>query len=542
MLALMGPSGSGKTTLLDGLASRLGKGEILGDILINGKSRDDSFMRLCGYVSQEDSLMGVFTVRESLNFTASLVYPPSKKTERDQAVARTLKHMGLESAADTVVGDIFRKGLSGGQKRRLSIGLVLLTNPSLILLDEPTSGLDSASALGIVKRLKTLAGYGHTVICTIHQPSSQVFSMFDQLGLLSSGRTVYMGPNSSAVNYFRNAGHDCPTYANPADYFVGLINPDFKGHVDVEQLAQAFERSTELETIKADIDNAIKDHAQSEPLSVAKYQTSRLWQFLVLSKRNMENNVRNPGIYGVRLVMYLMLSFFIGFMFWDLGSGKGQADINSRTALNFYVAAFLIFMSIAVIPFFIEIRATFLRERLNGNYSVLPFALSNFVCSLPGIFLISLLSSILVVFPAGLNNFAIFLTTLFLSLVTAESLCNVISVLVPHYMIGIALTAAFYGFFMLCEGFMIVKSDIPPWFIWGHWMAIHTYSFRVFMYNEFHDIDSFDSADMPSGDAVLKIYDMENADIGMDLFALVVYTVLLQIIFACLLQFRSAKR
>jgi len=146
--------------------------------------------------------------------------------------------------------------------------------------------------------------------------------------------------------------------------------------------------------------------------------------------------------------------------------------------------------------------------------------------------------------PSGLNNFGTFFLCLFLSLCGAEAYMAVVAALVPHYIIGIAVGAATYGFFMLCEGFMIIKSDMPDYFIWGHYIGFHTYSFRPFMVNEFEPIKKFDSPQFPTGRGVLQFYEMDPDDypIWKDLVVLVGYTILLQIIFSLILQFKHTGK
>ena len=155
--------------------------------------------------------------------------------------------------------------------------------------------------------------------------------------------------------------------------------------------------------------------------------------------------------------------------------------------LLFYCQAFLVFMAVAVLPFFMMQEPVFIRERSNGLIDVFPFVVSNFISALPGIFLIAIMSTVLVVFMADLNNFWGFFINLFLSLVCAESLMHVLSSCNPLYIVAIALGAGFFGMFMLAEGFMVPKEAIPGWWIWAYYIAFHTYSFESFMYNQIKD-------------------------------------------------------
>ncbi|OQS03831.1 ATP-binding Cassette (ABC) Superfamily, partial [Thraustotheca clavata] len=240
LTAIMGPSGSGKTTLLDILADRVSSGNIEGTIAVNGHARrSSSFRKIATYVAQEDSLLGSFTVLETLRFAAKISLRESSQV-REERVQMAIKDMGLTSCANTRVGDIFFKGISGGQMRRLSIAIALLTNPSILLLDEPTSGLDSASTFHIMKYISKLCSSGRTVICTIHQPSSQVYNMFSTVSILVEGNTVFYGSPDHALTHFSGLNYPCPMYSNPAEYFVSLVNTDFEGHADVPAFVQAY--------------------------------------------------------------------------------------------------------------------------------------------------------------------------------------------------------------------------------------------------------------------------------------------------------------
>ena len=210
MLFLLGPSGSGKTTLLDVLANRINKqATITGEICINGFPRcSKSLLQMTSYVSQEDNLFSVFTPLETLTFAARLCRNANKE-ENNMFVNNVLASLGLTDCRDVKVGDMFLKGLSGGQKRRLSIGVELIKQPSILFLDEPTSGLDSASAFEVVKHLQILSRNGHTILTTIHQPSSEVWGMADNVLILSKGQSMYFGESAGLVSYLELQGLEC---------------------------------------------------------------------------------------------------------------------------------------------------------------------------------------------------------------------------------------------------------------------------------------------------------------------------------------------
>ncbi|CAM8892909.1 unnamed protein product [Rhodiola kirilowii] len=263
--AIMGPSGSGKSTLLDALSGRLPGNVVLsGDVLLNGKKRRLDYGGVA-YVTQQDSFLGTLTVRETLTFSANLRFPTTmSKQDIDEIIESTLQEMGLEDCADRLIGNWHLRGISGGEKKRLSIGLETLTRPSLMFLDEPTSGLDSASAFFVVQTLRGISRQGKTVISSIHQPSSEVFALFDDLFLLSGGEAVYFGEASSAIEFFREAGFPCPSRRNPSDHFLRCINSDFdavtKTLNESFKLAASFKMSSNRLFCKIDVSKSYRDH------------------------------------------------------------------------------------------------------------------------------------------------------------------------------------------------------------------------------------------------------------------------------------------
>ena len=230
LCAIMGPSGSGKTSLLNILSGRNRDiGIYAGSIFVNGIRIDPrKFRTNIAYVMQDDALFGTQTPREAITFSATLRLPPStSRKQRNAIVDEVIRTLGLESCADTYIGTKFIKGLSGGEKKRTSIATELVSDPSILVLDEPTSGLDSYSAYNVVKTLKKLCASGKTILTTIHQPSSEVFELFDDVILLASGCMIYKGPRDEIVNHFQTQGYICGSNMNPADFVMFKIqNPE----------------------------------------------------------------------------------------------------------------------------------------------------------------------------------------------------------------------------------------------------------------------------------------------------------------------------
>eukprot|EP00644_Phytophthora_capsici_P012396 jgi/Phyca11/121788/e_gw1.46.182.1 len=432
--------------------------------------------------------------------------------ERVQSI---IDDMGLRVCENAMVGDMFHKGISGGQKRRLSIAIEMLSDPSILLLDEPTSGLDSASTYNVIKLISRLSHEGRTILCTIHQPSSLVYEMFANVAILTAGHTVFFGPRKKILPHFSFLGYDCPQYQDPAEYFIDLANTDFEGHGDIEKLVGGYAASAIAARIVSGILSPIR-------------------QFVVMLHRNLLNNLRNPGIYWIRLVTYTVLSFMVGTMYLSTNPKIVATDI---VLLLTYVNIYLVFLSIAVLPFFVEQRAVFLRERTNSEVNVLSYVAANFLGALPGIFLIALSSTMLVGYLAGLNSYAVFLLTVFLSLIAAESLMHLISVLVSQFIIGMALGAAIFGWFILVMGLFVPGPAMPSYWSWSRRLGFLSYSFEVLLYNQF----SLDES--PHSQAVLAKFVPHEVHIGRDMAALAANAVVFEVAFAAILyKFHTGRR
>ena len=535
VLAIMGPSGSGKTSLLNALAGRINFGELEGEIKVNGKKPNrNKFKYYAKYVPQEDNLVGTVSVYDTIKFSAEL-----NGQNNERKIDRLISDLGLAHIKDVNIGTIFKKGISGGEKRRVSIGIEMITEPELIFFDEPTSGLDSASAFYIMKLIKQFAEQGRTIICSIHQPSSQIFNMLDKILLLSHGSPVYNGKREHIIEYFDNLGHKCPQYVNPADYFLELINDNFEDS-NVDYLISQFHCDNNGDVIEYNVD--FENEVEEKKVSIFK-------QFNLLMRRMAIDNIKNPGVIWVRVLMYIMISLMIGGMYFDIDND--QDTVFERISILFYIVAFMVFMSIAVVPAFIIERGIFERETRNGWYSIGAYSIASFIMQLPTVFLLSVFSTTIVFSMVQMNGeewrWLLYFLTLFMSLFVAENFMTLISVSVPYYIIGMAIGAGAYGFFMLCSGFFILPSNIPDWFIWGYWSAFHSYAFELFMWTEFDSLelkcDPNRACLYPNGKAVLDYYEMNLSEKRriMDYLILLGFAILFRFLAYLILKYKMHK-
>ncbi|XP_062081904.1 ABC transporter G family member 11 [Humulus lupulus] len=500
--ALMGPSGSGKSTLLDALSSRLATNAFLsGSVLLNGRKRKLSY-GTAAYVTQDDNLIGTLTVRETISYSAQLRLPDKMAwSEKRALVESTIVEMGLQDCADTVIGNWHLRGISGGEKRRVSIALEILTRPRLLFLDEPTSGLDSASAFFVTQTLRALSRDGRTVIASIHQPSSEVFELFDRLYLLSGGKTVYFGQACDAYEFFAQAGFPCPALRNPSDHFLRCINSDFdkvkatlKGSMKLrfETSDDPLEKITTTEAIRTLIENyrtsqyGYAAREKVEEISKVKgnvldsggSQASFLMQSFMLTKRSFINMSRDFGYYWLRLVIYLVVTICIGTIYLNVGTGYNS--ILARGSCASFVFGFVTFMSIGGFPSFVEDMKVFQRERLNGHYGVCAFVISNTLSAMPFLILITFLSGTICYFMVHLHpgflHYLFFVLCLYASVTVVESLMMAIASIIPNFLMGIIIGAGIQGIFMLVSGYFRLPNDIPKPF-WRYPMSYISFHF-----------------------------------------------------------------
>ena len=598
MLTILGPSGSGKTTLLDFMTSSFP------DTLVHeGEFEIFGLIKIMKYVSQEEKLHGFFTVRKYLQFFFRLNYGNEPTEEVENEVVESLAEAcGLGVCIDTIVGDMFFKGLSGGQKRRLSIALEIISKPDIIIIDEPTSGLDSYSSLKLMELFRDLSKWGVCVVCTIHQPSSEIWAILDKVLFMAKGKTCYLGEASKASKFFEYLNKPVPKGYNAADHILTQINNDFDPDLDLDSLnksflewkdnqskssstkkientsiiqnqTQKFVDNTEINKINdqtlnliennqgeisgkksldvtSNINNKnqminnytsnvvlveddknkfIKKSFEIQMLNNIKDRANSLSKFFSILKRSFLNLIKNPGIFGVRIFMYIMLCIMIGILYINLGDKKTDADIGSRSGMLFYCDAFLVFMSIAVLPFYIQDREIVSKEINNGLYRPFHYLISQLLIAFLGIFVISIISTILVILITGVNGFWTFFLILFISLLVAESMCKLVSLIIPYYIIAMALVSGMYGMFMLTEGFLIIKKDIPGYLIWIYYIGFHTYSFEAFMFNEFNSIETFESDQFKSGKAVLQFYSMDDTKIWKDCLVILAWWIMIEI-------------
>ncbi|KAH7369377.1 ABC-2 type transporter-domain-containing protein [Plectosphaerella cucumerina] len=412
LTALMGVSGAGKTTLLDCLADRVSVGVITGEMLVDGKIRDQSFQRKTGYVQQQDLHLETSTVREALEFSALLRQPDSTpKAEKLAYVDEVIKLLDMQDYADAVVG-VLGEGLNVEQRKRLTIGVELAAKPPLLLfVDEPTSGLDSQTSWAILNLLEKLSKAGQSILCTIHQPSAMLFQRFDRLLFLAKGgRTVYfgdIGENSHVLtSYFeRNGAPKCPPGENPAEWMLEAIGaaPGSTTEVDWHN---AWRTSPEYEAVQAEL-TRLKAEGAAVPTSqddAAAYKefAAPLWnQFLVVTRRVFQQYWRTPSYIYAKFTLCVSVALFIGLVF--LNAPLSIQGLQNQMFAIFNVLTIFGQLVQQQMPHFVTQRSLYeVRERPSKTYSWKIFMLSQIVTEIPWNSLMSVFMFVCVYYPVGL--------------------------------------------------------------------------------------------------------------------------------------------
>ncbi|KAH9022164.1 pleiotropic drug resistance ABC transporter [Lactarius pseudohatsudake] len=359
LTALMGESGAGKTTLLNVLAERQAAGVVGGERLVNGFPLPSDFQAQTGYVQQMDTHLAQTTVREALLFSAKLRQPPSVPLKEKEAYVDTvLKMCGLEKYADAVVGS-----LGVEHRKRTTIGVELAAKPKLLLfLDEPTSGLDSRSAWAIVSFLRELADRGQAILCTIHQPSAELFQEFDRLLLLrKGGQTVYFGDigtnATTLLDYFqKNGGYHCPPDANPAEYILDVIGAGATATTDTDWYG-TWKSSPQAKAVDDELATLLEDGRKHHAIDTeqhSEFSTSWIFQVKTLWERDIIRHWRDPTYVLAKIALNLVGALLIGFTFF-------QAKDSIQGTQN---KLFSIFMSLVLsAPLSNQIQGPFIRTR-----------------------------------------------------------------------------------------------------------------------------------------------------------------------------------
>ncbi|XP_062170767.1 ABC transporter G family member 7 isoform X2 [Alnus glutinosa] len=522
LLAIMGPSGSGKTTLLNVLAGQLmasPRVHLSGLLEINGKPCSNKAYRFA-YVRQEDLFFSQLTVRETLSLAAELQLPEiSSVEEKDEYVNNLLFKLGLVSCADSRVGDAKIRGISGGEKKRLSLACELIASPSVIFADEPTTGLDAFQAEKVMETLRQLAQDGHTVICSIHQPRGSVYGKFDDIVLLTEGVLVYAGPaREEPLAYFSEFGYHCPDHVNPAEFLADLISIDYSSAESVsssqkriDDLVESFSQQSSTILYATPI---TKWEISKNSMKLSKKTTIKKkggwWrQFWLLLKRAWMQASRDGPTNKVRARMSIASAIIFGSVFWRMG--RSQTSIQDRmgllqvTAINTAMAALT--KTVGVFP---KERAIVNREHAKGSYKLGPYLLSKLLAEIPVGAAFPLMFGA-VLYPMArlhptLSRFGKFCGIVTVESFTASAMGLTVGAMVPTTEAAMAVGPSLMTVFLVFGGYYVNADNTPIIFRWIPRVSLIRWAFQGLCINEFSGLqfDHQNSFDIQTGEQALE--------------------------------------
>ncbi|KAK9836331.1 hypothetical protein WJX81_006307 [Elliptochloris bilobata] len=485
LTALVGSSGAGKTTLMDVIAGRKTTGTITGDIRVGGFPKvQHTFARVMGYVEQSDIHSPMLTVLESLVFSARLRHPASTPLRTVYAfVGEIMALVELGPLAQALVGRPGSSGLSVEQRKRLTIGVELVANPSIVFMDEPTSGLDARAAAIVMRSVRNIVSTGRTIVCTIHQPSIDIFEAFDDLLLMKSGGYItYHGPlgehSRKLVEYFE-AVPGVPPLAeglNPATWMLQVSTSAMEASIGVD-FAEVYRNSPLHQRNEALIDRLSEPPKGAKPLEFrTHFPQPATRQFAMVFWKFWQSYLRNVPYNGTRFVFATVLALLFGSILWGVGQQRGtlQAVGNVMGSLYLSVLFLGIINSRTVQPVASEERAVSYRERAAGMYSSLPFALAQCMVEIPYNFvqaiLFSAISYFMLQFDLTPGKFFWYLLIIYLTL-DLMSFYGIMGVYItPDLRFASILSGFFYGLWNLFAGFLIGRAQMVPWWSWYYYI------------------------------------------------------------------------
>ncbi|KIR36661.1 ABC transporter [Cryptococcus deuterogattii MMRL2647] len=471
LTALMGSSGAGKTTLMDVLAARKTDGDIRGEILMNGKQLPISFQRTIGYCEQVDVHLPQATVREALEFSALLRQPRTLSNEEKLAYVNVIIDLlELHDIEDALIGTS-EAGLGVEQRKRLTIGVELVSKPTLLFLDEPTSGLDGQSSYMIVSFLRKLAAAGQAVLCTIHQPSAALFARFDQLLLLKSGgNTVYFGAVSELTNYFEKQGVTIPKDVNPAEGMIDIVSGSLSNERD---WAQVWVESDECKERLRELEELNEAGMNVTTLEDDEYEfaSTNMTQLKLVTKRASIQLWRDTEYVMNKVALHVMSALFNGFSFWKIGDA--YEDIQNRMFTIFL----FVFVAPGVIaqtqPKFLHNRDIFeAREKKAKLYSWYAFCFAEIVAEIPYLLVCALLYFVLWYPAIGFSFKSEIAGAIYLQMTLYEFLYTGIGQFVaayaPHEIFAALVNPLLIGVLDMFCGVLVPYDQMTAF--WRYWM------------------------------------------------------------------------
>ncbi|GFP96775.1 pleiotropic drug resistance protein 1 [Phtheirospermum japonicum] len=557
LTALMGVSGAGKTTLMDVLAGRKTGGYINGNITISGyPKKQETFARISGYCEQEDIHSPHVTVHESLLFSAWLRLSPDVDAKtRKMFVDEVMELVELTQLRGALVGLPGVNGLSTEQRKRLTIAVELVANPSIIFMDEPTSGLDARAAAIVMRAVRNTVDTGRTVVCTIHQPSIDIFEAFDELLLLKrGGEEIYVGPlgrhSGDLIKYFEEIqgvskirdGH------NPATWMLEVTAPAQEMALGID-FAQVYKTSKLYRRTKALISELSTPNPRNQELRFpSRYCQPFYMQCLACLWKQYWSYWRNPPYTAVRFLFTCFVALIFGSMYWDLGSRRNSAqDINNALGSMFASVLFLgIQNCMSIQPVVGVERSVFYRERAAGMYSSMPYAVAQVVIELPYIFAQAVVYGVIVYAMIGFEWMATklfwYIFFMYFTLLYFTFYGMMCLAMAPNHHIASIISGGFITLWTLFSGYIIPRPRLPIWWRWYYWACPVSWTLYGLTASQFGDIETYLLPGVSVKEFLKSYYGFRHDFLGVVAAMIVAYTLLFIFAFGYLIRLLNFQK
>lgn len=561
LTALMGVSGAGKTTLLDVLSGRKTGGAIEGDIRVGGYPKvQKTFARISGYCEQSDIHSPHITVEESVVYSAWLRLSPMIDANTKLAfVKEVLETIELDGIKDALVGLPGFSGLSTEQRKRLTIAVELVANPSIVFMDEPTSGLDARAAAIVMRAVGNVVNTGRTVVCTIHQPSIDIFEAFDELILMKSGgRIIYSGPlgqhSNKVIEYFQaiDGVQKIKDNYNPATWMLEVTSASSEMDLNLD-FAYVYTRSSLFQKNQELVKQLCSPPAGSRDLSFpTRFPQSGWGQFKACLWKQHLSYWRNPAFNLTRILHKVALSVLFGLVFWKQGEKiRTQQDLFNIFGFLFSSSIFFgINNCSAVLPFVTTERNVLYREKFAGMYSSWAYSLAQVIIELPYT-LIQTLVFVIISYPmvgyiwSAYKVFWYFYA-MFCTLLYYHYLGILLVALTPNVQVATILASSFFTILNLFSGFPIPQPRIPGWWVWLYYLTPTSWTLKGLLTSQYGDVHErmMDNTRPTTVSRYLdEYYGFKHDQLGVVAVILAAYPIIFALMFAyCIGKLNFQKR
>ncbi|XP_027916472.1 pleiotropic drug resistance protein 1-like isoform X2 [Vigna unguiculata] len=560
LTALMGVTGAGKTTLMDVLAGRKTGGYVGGNITISGyQKKQETFARISGYCEQNDIHSPHVTVYESLVYSAWLRLSPDINAQtRKMFIEEVMELVELKPLRHAIVGLPGVDGLSIEQRKRLTIAVELVANPSIIFMDEPTSGLDARAAAIVMRTVRNTVDTGRTVVCTIHQPSIDIFESFDELLLMKQGgQEIYAGPlghrSSNLISYFEEIQgiSKIKDGYNPATWMMEVTSSAKELELGID-FADVYKSSELYRRTKALVKELSTQSPGSKDLYFpSQYSTSFFTQCMACLWKQHWSYWRNSQYTALRFLYTAIVAVLLGSMFWNLGSKieKQQDLFNSMGSMYAAVLLLGVKNSNSVQPVVGVERTVFYRERAAGMYSAFPYAFAQVVIEVPYVLGQAAVYSIIIYAMIGYEwsvpKFLWCLFFMYFSFLYFTYYGMMAVAVTPNQHVSTIISAGFYSVWNIFSGFIVPRPRIPVWWRWYSWANPVAWSLYGLVASQYGDIkqtiESSDGTTTVEG-FVRTYFGFKHDFLGVVAVVIVAFTLVFALVFAVSVKIFNFQR